>query len=178
MEKIETVWCRLNKKDHYYKLENDVDILRHISSLKNGNLVDVYVVHQINEPILVNDDVSATPPLLVLSNGDVVAPFEPDRADVSSSYPLDINENESINENHPLKAEKGKAKFSCEDLGEGQFNDFSTYHLQTSDSELDFDWTDSDGDSLYDVNENIEELSDFAEELVQVRMANIEKKSK
>ncbi|KAF3641320.1 hypothetical protein T459_33696 [Capsicum annuum] len=50
----------------------------------------------------------------------------------------------------PPSAEKGKAKVSCEDLGEGQFNDFSTYHLQTSDSELDFDWTDSDGDSLYD----------------------------
>ncbi|KAF3643456.1 hypothetical protein FXO38_05429 [Capsicum annuum] len=114
---------------------------------------------------------TATPPLLVLSSGDVAAPFEPDRVDVSSSHPLDINEDEYINENQPPRAEKGKVKVSCEDLGEGQFNDFSTYHLQTSDSELDFDWTDSNGDSLYNVDENIEDL-------LQVRKANIEKQSK
>ncbi|KAF3620196.1 hypothetical protein FXO38_32506 [Capsicum annuum] len=56
-------------------------------------------------------------------------------------------------------ADKGKTKISLEDLGEGQVNDFSTYHLQTFDSELDFDITDSDGDSLYDVDENIEEVN-------------------
>ncbi|KAM3356074.1 hypothetical protein P3S68_022788 [Capsicum galapagoense] len=128
VEKIETFWCRVNKKGYYYKLENDVDVLSLISSLKYGDLVDVYVVHQISEPILVNDDVTATPPLLQLSNGDVAAPVEPDRADVSSSHPLDINEDEYINENQPPRAEKGKAKVSCEDLGEGQFNNFSTYH--------------------------------------------------
>ncbi|PHU22167.1 hypothetical protein BC332_07274 [Capsicum chinense] len=118
VEKIETFWCRVNKKGYYYKLENDVDVLSLISSLKYGDLVDVYVVHQISEPILINDDVAATPPLLQLSNGDVAAPVEPDRADVSSSHPLDINEDEYINENQPSKAEKGKAKVSCEDLGE------------------------------------------------------------
>ncbi|PHT89209.1 hypothetical protein T459_04322 [Capsicum annuum] len=157
VEKIKTFWCRVNKKGYYYKLENDVDVLSLISSLKNGDLVDVYVVHQISEPILVNDDVAATPSLLVLSNGDVAAPFELDRADVSSSHPLDINKDEYINENQPPRAKK-KAKVSCEDL--------------------DFDWTDSDGDSLYDVDENIEELSDFDEELLQVRKANIEKQAK
>lgn len=102
----------------------------------------------------------------------MAAPVEPDRADVSSSYLLDINEN------HPPRAKKRKAKVSYKDLGEGQFNNFSTYHLQTSDSELDFDWIDSNGDSLYDVDENIEELSDFDEELLQVRKANIEKQAK
>ncbi|KAM3396107.1 hypothetical protein P3S68_005113 [Capsicum galapagoense] len=166
MEKIETFWCRVNKKGYYYKLENDVNVLSLISSLKYGDLVDVYMVHQISEPILVNDDMAATPPLLQLSNGDVAAPVEPDRVDVSSSHPLDINEDEYINENQPPRAEKRKTKVSCEDLGEGQFNDFSTYHLQTSDSELDFDWIDSDGDSLYDVDENIEKLSDFDEEVL------------
>ncbi|PHT65955.1 hypothetical protein T459_30380 [Capsicum annuum] len=166
VEKIKTFWCRVNKKGYYYKLENDVDVLSLISSLKNGDLVDVYVVYQISEPIIVNDDVAATPPLLLLSNGDVASPFEPDRVDVSSSHLLDINEDEYINENQSPRAEKEKAKVSCEDLGEGQFNDFPTYHLQTSDSELDFDWTDSDGDSLNDVDENIEELSDFDEELL------------
>ncbi|PHU22603.1 hypothetical protein BC332_07710 [Capsicum chinense] len=127
---------RVNKKGYYYKLENDVDVLSLISSFKNGDLVDVYVVHQINEPILVNDGVAATLPLLVLSNGDVAASFEPNRADVSSSYPLDINEDKYINENQPPRGEKGKAK------------------------------TDSDGDSLYAVDENIEELSDFDEDFL------------
>ncbi|KAF3615557.1 hypothetical protein FXO38_35055 [Capsicum annuum] len=77
-----------------------------------------------------------------------------------------------------LGQKKEKAKVSCEDLGEDQFNDLSTYQPQTSDSELDFDWTDSNGDSFYDVDENIEELSDFDEELLQVRKANIEKQAK
>ncbi|KAM3378043.1 hypothetical protein P3S68_010456 [Capsicum galapagoense] len=106
VEKIETFWCRVNKKGYYYKLENDVDVLSLISSLKYGDLVDVYVVHQISEPIVVNDDVAVTPPLLQLSNGDVAAPVEPDRADVSSSHPLDINEDEYINENQPPSTEK------------------------------------------------------------------------
>ncbi|KAM3321683.1 hypothetical protein P3S67_002834 [Capsicum chacoense] len=108
----------------------------------------------------------------------MASPFEPDRANVSSSHLLDINEDEYINENQSPGAEKRKAKVSCDDLGEGQFNDFSTYHLQTSDSELDFDFTDSDGDSLYDVDENIEKLSDFDEELLQARKANIDKQAK
>ncbi|KAF3622632.1 hypothetical protein FXO37_32258 [Capsicum annuum] len=56
-------------------------------------------------------------------------------------------------------ADKEKTKISLEDLGEGQVNDFSTYHLQIFDSELDFDITDSDGYSLYDVDENIEEVN-------------------
>ncbi|KAM3326280.1 hypothetical protein P3S67_001406 [Capsicum chacoense] len=140
VEKIEIFLCKVNKKGYYYKLKNDVDVLSLISSLKYGDLVDVYVVHQISEPILVNDDVAATPPLLQLSNGDVAAPVEPDRADVSSSHPLNINEDEYINENQPSRAEKGKTKVSCEDLSE--------------------------------------ELSDFDEELLQVRKANIEKEAK
>ncbi|PHU02684.1 hypothetical protein BC332_27935 [Capsicum chinense] len=142
VEKIETFWCRVNKKGYYYKLENDVDVLSLISCSKSEDLVDVYAVHQISEPIVVNDDVAAI--LLQLSNGDVATSVEPDRADISSSHPLDINKDEYTNENQPPRAEKGKAKVSYEDLGEGQFNDFSTYHLQTSDFELDFDWTDSD----------------------------------
>ncbi|KAF3681415.1 hypothetical protein FXO38_01716 [Capsicum annuum] len=158
---------RSKQKGYYYRLDSDVDVLRFINSLKHKNFVDVYVVHQISEPIVVNDDVAATPPLLLLSNGDVAASFETDRADVSLSYLLDINEDEYINENHLPRADKGKSKVSLEDLGEGQVNDFSTYHLQTSDYELDFDITDSDGDSLYDAAENIEELSDFDEELLQ-----------
>ncbi|KAF3659980.1 hypothetical protein FXO37_13722 [Capsicum annuum] len=178
VEKIETFRCRVNKKGYYYKLENDVDVLRLIISLKHGDLVDVCVVLQISEPIVVNDDVAATPPLLLVSHGDMTTPFEIDRVDVSSSHPLDINEDEYINENQPPRADKEKTKVSCEDLGEGQVNDFSTYYLQTSDSELDFDITDSDGDSLYDVDENIEELSDFDEELLQARKSNIEKQAK
>ncbi|KAF3636891.1 hypothetical protein FXO37_25211 [Capsicum annuum] len=178
VEKVETFWCRVNIMCSYYRLENDVDVLRLISSLKHGDLVDVYVVHQISEPIVVNDNVAATPPLLLLSNGDVAALFETDRADVSSSHPLNINGDEYINENQPPRKDKRKAKVSCEDLGEGQVNDFSTYYLQKFDSELDFDITDSDGDSLYDVDENIKELSDFDEELLQAKKSNIEKQAK
>ncbi|KAF3625777.1 putative (+)-neomenthol dehydrogenase-like [Capsicum annuum] len=143
-----------------------------------SDLVDVYFVHQISEPIVVNDDVAATPSFLLVSHGDVADPFETDRADVSSSHPWDINKDEYINENQSSRTDKGKAKVSCEDLGEGQVNDFSAYHLQTFDSELNFDITDSDGDSLYDVDENIEELSDFDEELFQARKSNIEKQAK
>ncbi|KAM3326472.1 hypothetical protein P3S67_001598 [Capsicum chacoense] len=94
VEKIETFWCRVNKKGQYYKLENNVDVLRFINSLKHGDLVDVYVVHQISEPIVVNDDVTVTPSLLLVSHGDVAAPFETDKTDVSSSHPLDINKDE------------------------------------------------------------------------------------
>ncbi|PHU29060.1 hypothetical protein BC332_01153 [Capsicum chinense] len=178
VEKVETFWCRVNITCYYYRLENDVDVLRLISSLKHGDLVDVYVVHQISEPIVVNDNVAVTPPLLLLSNGDVAALFETDRADMSSSHPLDINGDEYINENQPPRKDKRKAKVSCEDLGEGQVNDFSTYYLQKFNSELDFDITDSDGDSLYDVDENIKELSDFDEELLQAKKSNIEKQAK
>ncbi|PHT38515.1 hypothetical protein CQW23_22088 [Capsicum baccatum] len=94
VEKIKTFWCRVNKKGYYYKLENDIDVLRLISSLKHKDLVDVYVVHLISEPIVVNDDVAVTPPLLLISNGDIAASFETDRADVSSSHPLDIDKDE------------------------------------------------------------------------------------
>ncbi|PHT36170.1 hypothetical protein CQW23_23870 [Capsicum baccatum] len=96
------------------------------------------MVHQISEPILVNDDMAATPPLLQLSNGDVAAPVEYDRANVSLFHPVDINEDEYINKNQPPRAKKIKAK------------------------------TNSDGDSLYNVDENIEELSNFDEELLHI----------
>ncbi|KAF3669788.1 Polypyrimidine tract-binding protein -like protein 3 [Capsicum annuum] len=79
---------RVDKKGYYYKLEKDVDVLSLISNLKNGDLVNVYVVHQISEPIVVNDDLAVTPPLLLLSNGDVASPFESDRADGMWSHLL------------------------------------------------------------------------------------------
>ncbi|KAF3658631.1 hypothetical protein FXO38_13099 [Capsicum annuum] len=164
--------------DPILKLDSDADALRFTNSLKSEDFVDVYVVHQISEPIVVNDDVAATPPLLLLSDGDVAAPFETDRPDVSSSKPLDINENKHINENKPPRADRGKAKVSSEDLEQGQVNDFSTYYLQTSDSEVDFDTTDFDGDSLYDVDEKIKEFSDFDKEFLQARKSNIEKQAK
>ncbi|KAF3664595.1 hypothetical protein FXO38_10050 [Capsicum annuum] len=107
-KKIEIFWCRVYKKGYYYKLEKDVDVLSLINYLKNEDLVDVYVIHQISEPIVVNDDVAATPPLLILSNGDVASLFELGRVDVSSSHPLDINKDEYINENQSPRAEKKK----------------------------------------------------------------------
>ncbi|KAF3655982.1 hypothetical protein FXO37_15654 [Capsicum annuum] len=92
-KKIEIFWCRVYKKGYYYKLEKDVDVLSLINYLKNEDLVDVYVIHQISEPIVVNDDVAATPPLLLLSNGDVASPFELDRGDLDEipSGPVGID---------------------------------------------------------------------------------------
>ncbi|KAF3633646.1 hypothetical protein FXO37_26944 [Capsicum annuum] len=43
---------------------------------------------------------------------------------------------------------------------------------------VDFDITDSDDDSLYDIDENVEDLSDFDENLLQVRKCNIAKQVK
>ncbi|PHT55509.1 hypothetical protein CQW23_03995 [Capsicum baccatum] len=60
-------------------LDTDADVLRFTNSLKVKDFVNVYVVHQISELIVVNEDVTATPPLLLLSNGDVAAPFETDK---------------------------------------------------------------------------------------------------
>ncbi|KAF3675606.1 hypothetical protein FXO38_04690 [Capsicum annuum] len=73
---------------------------------------------------------------------------------------------------------KGKKRVSLEDFEEGQVNDFSTYHLQTFDSEVDIDYNVSDYDSLYDVDENIDDLSDLDEELLQARQSNFEKQVK
>ncbi|PHT58298.1 hypothetical protein CQW23_00661 [Capsicum baccatum] len=80
--------------------------------------LDFYKNLKDSEPIVVNDDVAATSPLLLLSNGDVTTPFETDRIDVSSSHPLNINEDEYINENQPPRTDKEKAKVSLKDLGE------------------------------------------------------------
>ncbi|PHU03315.1 hypothetical protein BC332_28566 [Capsicum chinense] len=97
------------------------------------------------------------------------------KVDVSSAQSLNSNENEYINENQPPRIDKEKAKISLEELQEGQANDFSTYYLQISYSKVDLDVNDSNGDPFYDVDENIDDLSDLDEELLQARQSNIEK---
>ncbi|KAK4376867.1 hypothetical protein RND71_003163 [Anisodus tanguticus] len=55
-------------------------------------------------------------------------------------------------------------------------NDFSSYHFQTSDESDDYNYEESeqsDSDSLFDVDENINDLSDLDEEFVEARHANI-----
>lgn len=65
-------------------------------------------------------------------------------------------------------------KISLEDFIEGQGNDFSLYHLQTSrDSDVDIDKHDTDFDSFYNVNDNVYALSDLDEKLLQFRQSNI-----
>ncbi|PHT29340.1 hypothetical protein CQW23_31066 [Capsicum baccatum] len=86
-----------------------------------------------------------------------------------------MNENEYVNENQTPRANKEKTKISLEELEKGQVNDFSAYHLQISDYEVDLDISDNDCDSLYDVDKYIDDLSDLDEELLQVRQSNIEK---
>ncbi|KAM3303416.1 hypothetical protein P3S67_014446 [Capsicum chacoense] len=120
-------------------------------------------------------DVATTPSLLLLCNGEVAVPFEINRVDVSSAQSLNSNENEYINENQYPRIENEKTKISLEELQKGQVNDFSTYYLQISYSKLDLDVNDSDGDLFYDVDENIDDLSDLDEELLQERQSNIEK---
>uniref|UniRef100_M1C228 Transposon MuDR mudrA n=1 Tax=Solanum tuberosum TaxID=4113 RepID=M1C228_SOLTU len=81
--------------------------------------------------------------------------------------------------------DKGKNKeaaapeVSLEDLDEdecqGQGNDFSSYHLHTSDeSDVDVDAKQSVSESLYDVDENIDDLSDLDSEFVEARKSNIQ----
>ncbi|KAH0705962.1 hypothetical protein KY285_010483 [Solanum tuberosum] len=58
---------------------------------------------------------------------------------------------------------------------QGQGNDFSSYHLQTSDeSDVDVDAEQSNSESLYDVDENIDDLSDLDTEFVEARQSNIQ----
>ncbi|KAM3358870.1 hypothetical protein P3S68_021803 [Capsicum galapagoense] len=163
---------RVNKKDCYYMLNSDADVLRFTNRLKAGDFVEVYVVHQISEPLLVDDENEVE---IAKKLASKIRKSSVSRADVYSPLPFDGNENEYTNENHSHRVDKGKFEVSLEELKEGQVNDFSTYHLQTSDSEVDLHINDSDGDLLYDVDENIDDVSDLEEELLQDRKSNIEK---
>ncbi|KAK4722015.1 hypothetical protein R3W88_012248 [Solanum pinnatisectum] len=175
VEKVETFGCKVNKRGGFYMLNSDADVLRFINNLKGGDFVDVYVVHQISTPLIVEDPNKVSPPPTVINV----------RADVSSPQPSDKNDT-NIKDQQPM-VDKGKNKESAvpevslkdldEDEGQGQGNDFSSYHLQTSDeSNVDLGAEQSNFESLYDVDENIDDLSDLDTEFVEARQSNIQEK--
>ncbi|KAH0720481.1 hypothetical protein KY284_005511 [Solanum tuberosum] len=171
VEQVETFGCKVNKRGGFYMLKSDADVLRFINNLKGGDFVDVYVVHQISTPLIVEDPTEVQiAQLLTPKKGKPPPPTVINvRADVSSPKPSDKNDT-NIKEDQQPSVDKGKNKeaaapeVSLEDLDEdecqGQGNDFSSYHLHTSDeSDVDVDAKQSDSESLYDVDENIDDLS-------------------
>ncbi|KAH0697100.1 hypothetical protein KY290_014529 [Solanum tuberosum] len=186
VEQVETFGCKVNKRGGFYMLKSDADVLRFINNLKGGDFVDVYVVHQISTPLIVEDPTEVQiAQLLTPKKGKPLPPTVINvRADVSSPQPSDKNDT-NIKEDQQPSVDKGKNKeaaapeASLEDLDEdecqGQGNDFSSYHLHTSDeSDVDVDAKQSDSESLYDVDENIDNLSDLDSEFVEARKSNIQ----
>ncbi|KAH0645102.1 hypothetical protein KY284_032986 [Solanum tuberosum] len=175
VEQVETFGCKVNKRGGFYMLKSDADVLRFINNLKDGDFVDVYVVHQISTPLIVEDPTEVQIAQLLTPKKGKPPPPQPTvinvRADVSSPQPSDKNDT-NIKEDQQPRVDKGKNKeaaapeVSLEDLdedeGQGQDNDFSSYHLHTSDeSDVDVDAKQSDFESLYDVEENIDDLNEI-----------------
>ncbi|KAH0647987.1 hypothetical protein KY285_033235 [Solanum tuberosum] len=186
VEQVETFGCKVNKRGGFYILKSDADVLRFINNLKGGDFVDVYVVHQISTPLIVEDPTEVQiAQLLTPKKGKPPPPTVINvRADVSSPQPSDKNDI-NIKEDQQPRIDKGKNKeavaleVSLEDLdedeGQGQGNDFSSYHLHTSnESDVDVDAKQSDSESLYDVDEDIDDLSDLDSEFVEARKSNIQ----
>ncbi|KAH0684251.1 hypothetical protein KY285_021735 [Solanum tuberosum] len=176
VEQVETFGCKVNKRGGFYMLKSDADVLRFINNLKGGDFVDVYVVHQISTPLIVEDPTEVQiAQLLTPKKGKPPPPIVINvRADVSSPQPSNKNDT-NIKEDQQPSVDKGKNKeaaapeVSLEDLDEdesqGQGNDFSSYHLHTSDkSDVDVDAKQSDSESLYDVDENIDDLKQVNKE--------------
>ncbi|KAH0744289.1 hypothetical protein KY290_032282 [Solanum tuberosum] len=165
VENVETFGCRVNKKGTFYMLNTDSDVLKFLNGLKGADFVDVYVVHPISKPLVVeeilvlpstNVDVSSSPQQ---DNADVSSSPQIDRADVSSSQPFDENENRDLNQNQPPLVEE-QSPLVEEQAPAPRVEEHS------------------DSDSLYDIDENIDDLSDLDEELLQARQFNIQEQVK
>ncbi|KAH0652834.1 hypothetical protein KY289_030512 [Solanum tuberosum] len=138
-------------------LKSDVDVLRFINNLKGGDFVDVYVVHQISTPLIVED------------------PTEVQIAQLLTPKKEDQQPKVDKGKNKEVAAPEVSLEDVDEDEGQGHGNDFSSYHLHTSDeSDVDVDAKQSDSESLYDVDENIDDLSDLDSECVEARKSNIQ----
>lgn len=57
IEKVKILRCRVNKKSDYYMLNIDGVVWRFLNNLKEGDFVDIWVVHQINGPLVVDDEI-------------------------------------------------------------------------------------------------------------------------
>ncbi|KAH0685311.1 hypothetical protein KY290_016588 [Solanum tuberosum] len=176
VENVETFGCRVNKKGNFYMLNTDSDVLNFLNGLKGADFVDVYVVHPISIPLVVekilelpstnadvssspqqdNADVSSSPHK---NRADMSSSPQTDRADVSSSQPFDENENRDLNQNQPSLVEE-QSPLVEEQAPAPRVEEHSDF------------------DSLYDIDENIDDLSDLDEELLQARQSNIQEQVK
>ncbi|KAH0706489.1 hypothetical protein KY290_011069 [Solanum tuberosum] len=149
--------CKVNKRGGFYMLNSDADVLRFINNLKGGDFVDVYVVHKISTPLIVED------------------PNEVQITQLLTPKKEDQQPRVDKGKNKETAAPEVSLEDSDEDEGQGQGNDFSSYHLQTSnESDVDIDAEQSNSESLYDVDENIDDLSDLDTEFVEARQSNIQ----
>ncbi|KAH0693505.1 hypothetical protein KY285_020602 [Solanum tuberosum] len=176
VENVETFECKVNKNGDYYMLNIDSNVFNLLNGLKGADFVDVYVVHPISIPLVVeeilllpitnanvssspqkdNDDVFSSPH----KNRDDLSSFpQIDRIDVSSSQPFDENENRHLNQNQSPIVEE-------------QFPRVEKHAPRVEEH------SDSDSDSLYDIDKNIDNLSDLDEELLQARQSNIQEQVK
>ncbi|KAH0680196.1 hypothetical protein KY284_021281 [Solanum tuberosum] len=127
VEQVETFGCKVNKRGGFYMLKSDADVLRFINNLKGGDFVDVYVVHQISTPLIVEDPTEVQiAQLLTPKKGKPPPPTVINvRADVSSPQPSDKNDT-NIKEDQQPSVDKGKNKeaaapeVSLEDLDEDE----------------------------------------------------------
>ncbi|KAH0712293.1 hypothetical protein KY289_008252 [Solanum tuberosum] len=113
--------------------------------------------------------------------------YDPElRADVSSPQQSDENFDTNTEVDQQPRVEEGKNKetgspeVSLEDLDEdeGEGNTFSSYHLQTNDeSNVNLDVEQFNSESRYDVDENIDDLSDLDDELDKARQPNIQEQN-
>ncbi|KAH0701528.1 hypothetical protein KY285_015806 [Solanum tuberosum] len=150
-------------------LKSDADVLRFINNLKGGDFVDVYVVHQISTPLIVEDPTEVQiAQLLTPKKGKPPPPTVINvRADVSSPQPSDKNDT-NIKEDQQPSVDKGKNK-------EAAAPEVSLEELDEDECQgQDVDAKQSDSESLYDVDENIDDLSDLDSEFVEARKSNIQ----
>ncbi|KAG5572544.1 hypothetical protein H5410_062310 [Solanum commersonii] len=163
VENVETFGCRVNKKGTFYIINTDYDVLNFHNGLKGVDFADVYVVHPISIPLVVeeilvlpstNVDVSSSPQQ---DNVDVSSSPHKNRVDLSSSPQINRadgfkpNLSPLVEEQSPLVKEQAPAPRVEEH---------------------------SDSNSLYDVDENIDDLSDLDEEFLQARQFNIQEQVK
>ncbi|KAH0711829.1 hypothetical protein KY289_007788 [Solanum tuberosum] len=147
-----------------------MDVLRFINNLKGGDFVDVYVVHQISTHLIVEDstEVQITQ-LLTPKKGKPPPPLPLTlinvRVDVSSPKPSDKNDT-NIKEDQQPRVNKDKNKEVA--APEVSLEDLDKDEGQGQDAKL------SDSESLYDVDENIDDLSDLDTELVEARQSIIQ----
>ncbi|KAK4707476.1 hypothetical protein R3W88_032968 [Solanum pinnatisectum] len=160
VENIEMFGCRVNKKRDYYMLNIDFDVLNFLNGLKGADFVYIYVVYPISIPLVVEEIL-----ILPSTNADVSSSPQKENVDVSSSphkNRVDLSSSPQIDR---------------VDLSSSPQIDrvYSRANSQSQEqAPIVEEHSDSDSDSLYDVDENIDDLSNLDEELLQARQVNLD----